>query len=215
MLARVVGRTQRAQTLSQVVVATTNSPADEVISAECERLGVAVFRGPEQDVLDRYYWAAQVHQAEAVVRITSDCPLMDPSVVDEVVRAFLSVKPDYASNTLERTYPRGLDTEVIAPAALARGWREARKPYERAHVTPYFYENPNLFRLLPVKAESDFSGYRLTVDTPEDLDFIQKVCAGLDDDVTATWTDVLALLAREPALSELNQHIRQKALQEG
>lgn len=99
MLARVVQRTQRAQTVSQVVVATTKSPADDVVVAECERLRVAVFRGAEQDVLARYYWAAKAHQAEAVVRITSDCPWIDPSVVDQVVDAFLSVKP---SRTLMR-----------------------------------------------------------------------------------------------------------------
>ena len=215
MLARVVRRTQRARALSQVVVATTKSPADDVVVSECERLGVAVFRGAEQDVLDRYYWAAQAHQAEALVRVTSDCPLIDPSVVDQVVDAFLNVGPDYTSNTLERTYPRGLDTEVIAAAALARGWREARKPYQRVHVTPYFYENPNLFRLLSVRAEADYSGYRLTVDTPEDLNFAQRVYERLDKDATATWTDVLALLAREPALAELNRHIQQKALHEG
>jgi spore coat polysaccharide biosynthesis protein SpsF len=215
MLARVVRRTQRAHMVNQVVVATTKSPADDVVVAECERLGVPIFRGAEQDVLNRYYLAAQVHQAEAVVRITSDCPFIDPSVVDQVVGAFLSVRPDYASNTLERTYPRGLDTEVMTTAALARGWREARKPYQRVHVTPYFYENPNLFRLLSVRAEADYSGYRLTVDTSEDLDFVQKVCARLDNDITATWTDVLALLAREPALAERNRHIQQKTLQEG
>jgi spore coat polysaccharide biosynthesis protein SpsF len=215
MLARVVQRTQRAQTISQVIVATSESSADDRVLTESERLGVAVFRGSEKDVLDRYYWAAKVHQAEAVVRITSDCPLIDPSVVDEVVKAFLKDKPDYASNTLERTYPRGLDTEVIAAAALARAWREAGKTYQRVHVTPYFYENPNLFHLVSVKAESDFSGYRLTVDTPEDLAFVQKVYERLGNDITATWTDVLALLAREPALNEPNRHIQQKALQEG
>jgi spore coat polysaccharide biosynthesis protein SpsF len=215
MLARVVRRVQRARTLSQVIVATTISPADDLLVAECKRLEVTVFRGAEQDVLDRYYWAAQANLAEAVVRITSDCPLIDPGVVDQVVYAFLSAEPDYASNTLERTYPRGLDIEVMAAASLERAWREAREFYQRVHVTPYFYENPNLFCLLSVKAESDYSGYRLTVDTPEDLVFVQKVYARLKNDISTTWMNVVQLLAREPALIELNRHIQQKALQEG
>jgi spore coat polysaccharide biosynthesis protein SpsF len=215
MLARVVRRAQRSRTLSEVIVATTISPADDAVVAECGRLGVVFFQGAEQDVLDRYYRAAQANLAEAVVRITSDCPLIDPGVLDQVVYAFLSAEPDYASNTLERTYPRGLDIEVITAAALERAWREAREFYQRVHVTPYFYENPNLFRLLSVRAEADYSGYRLTVDTSEDLDFVQKVYARLDNDISATWTDVLALLVREPALGELDRHIQQKALQEG
>jgi spore coat polysaccharide biosynthesis protein SpsF len=134
MLARVVRRMQCAASLSQVVVATTTSPADKAIVAECERLGIPAFRGDEQDVLDRYYQAAQAHRADVVVRVTSDCPLIDPGVVDEVVRAFLDAEPDYASNTLERTYPRGLDTEVMTMAALARAWREAQEPYQHAHA---------------------------------------------------------------------------------
>ena len=215
MLARVVRRTQRAQTVSRVIVATTNSPADDIIVTECQRLGVALFRGHEEDVLDRYYRAAQLHQADAIVRITSDCPLIDPGVVDRVVNAFLRVKPDYASNTLERTFPRGLDTEVIAAAALERGWREARKPYQRCHVTPYLYENAGLFRLHSVKAGTDSSGYRLTVDTAEDLEFIRRVYGRLNNEDTIPWTDVLALLAREPTLSELNCRVQQKSLREG
>lgn len=215
MLERVIHRTQHARALSQVIVATTISPIDDVVVAECERLGVEVFRGAEQDVLNRYYWAAKAYQVEVVVRLTSDCPLIDPDVVDQVVYAFLSKKADYASNTLERTYPRGLDTEVFTMAALDRARRETSQPYQRAHVTPYFYENPNLFRLFSVRAETDCSGYRLTVDTPEDWDFIQKVCGRLDNNLNATWLDVLRLLSREPALAELNRCIQQKVLKEG
>jgi spore coat polysaccharide biosynthesis protein SpsF len=194
------------------VVATTTSPADKAIVAECERLGIPAFRGDEQDVLDRYYQAAQVHRADVVVRVTSDCPLIDPGVVDEVVRAFLDAEPDYASNTLDRTYPRGLDTEVMTMAALARAWREAQEPYQHAHVTPYLYQNPQLFRLLSVTANADYSGYRWTVDTPEDLVFVQAVYTRMGNAMDITWRDVLGLLEREPALAELNCNIQQKAL---
>jgi spore coat polysaccharide biosynthesis protein SpsF len=215
MLARVVQRMQRASTLDEVVVATTTQADDEAIVAECGRLGVPVFRGDEQDVLDRYWQTARAHQAQAVVRITSDCPLIEPEVIDRVVEAFLHAAPDYASNTLERSYPRGLDTEVVALSALERAWREATKSYQRVHVTPYLYQHPELFKLLSVTNDVDRSNYRWTVDTLEDLAFVQEVYERLGDDGTMGWTEVLDLLAREPALVELNRQVQQKALQDG
>jgi spore coat polysaccharide biosynthesis protein SpsF len=216
MLARVVRRTQRATLLDEVVVATTVKPGDDAIVAECERLSVPVFQGNEQDVLDRYYQAARVHQAQAIVRITSDCPLIEPEVIDHVVGAFLGAKPDYASNTLERTFPRGLDTEVVTLSALERTWREAEEPYQRMHVTPYLYQNPSLFRLLSVTSTKEgLSEHRWTVDTPEDLAFVRAVYARVGDDDSLRWTDVLDLLIREPDLLELNCSVRQKALREG
>ena len=215
MLARVVRRAQRATLLDRIVVATTVEPSDDVIVAECQRLGVSIFRGDEQDVLDRYYRAAKAYEAEAVVRITSDCPLIDPEVIDSVVCAFLDKKPDCASNALVRTYPRGLGTSVMTMAALTRTWHEAREPYQRTHVTVYIHQNPGLFRLLAVMGETDYSSYRWTVDTPEDLAFVRAVYAHLGNDDTFSWRDVLEILAQEPELMELNRHIRQKALTEG
>jgi spore coat polysaccharide biosynthesis protein SpsF len=215
MLARVVRRTRRATLLDEVVVATTVKTADEAIVAECVRLGVPVFRGDEQDVLDRYYRAAQAHQAQAVVRITSDCPLIEPRVIDKVLRAFLDARPDYASNSLGRTYPRGLDTEVMTLSALEHAWRQAQDAFERVHVTPYLYRNPKLFKLLSVTNDQNYGDYRWTVDTPEDLTFVRQVYERLGNDDSIGWTDVLALLAREPALVGLNRDVRQKALHEG
>ncbi len=123
VLARVVERLRRAHLVGELVIATTTDPADDVIVRECESLGVQTFRGAEKDVLDRYYQAALHFNAEAVVRITSDCPLIDPEITDNVIRVFLDQRPDYASNALQRTYPRGLDTEAIAFEALERTWR--------------------------------------------------------------------------------------------
>lgn len=215
MLARVVHRTQRTRQLDEVVVATTVKEMDEAIVSEANKLGVPVFRGDEQDVLDRYYQAALIHRADVVVRITSDCPLIDPEVIDRVVGAFLNETPDYASNGLIRTYPWGLDTEVITLESLARAWREARELYQRTHVTPYIYQHPGKFRLLSVRNDVDYSAYRWTVDTPEDLDFVRAVYARLGAAEKFSWREVLEVLAREPALTELNSHIRQKALEEG
>ena len=131
MLARVVKRTKRAELLDNVVVATTVDPRDDVIVNECQRLDVPVCRGKESDVLDRYYQAALLHRSDTIVRITSDSPLIDPAVVDKIISAFLSENPDYASNVVERTYPMGLDTEVMSMSALKRAWEEARQAYER------------------------------------------------------------------------------------
>lgn len=215
VLARVVRRLRRADLIDEIVVATTTLAVDNAIVSECEHLSVAVFRGEENDVLDRYYQAAQWTGADAVVRITSDCPLIDAEVTDNTIREFLFTKPDYASNALQRTYPRGLDTEVVAWQALARAWEEARLLYQRAHVTPYIYENPHRFHILTVTGEPDYSHYRWTLDTAEDLAFIRATYERMDNDDGFSWRDVLALLQCEPQLTQLNREVRQKALQEG
>ena len=215
MLARVVRRTQRAASLDEVIVATTVETDDEVIVAECKRLSVPVFRGDKEDVLDRYYQAAQAYHAAIIVRITSDCPLIEPEVVDQVVRACLDAQADYASNTLQRTYPRGLDTEVMTLSALELAWRQATEPYQRIHVTPYLYQHPDQFKLLSVTDDQDHSRYRWTVDTPDDLAFVREVYRRLDNDDAIRWTQVLDLLEREPALLRINTGVPQKELLQG
>jgi len=215
MLARVVRRTQRAASLDEVIVATTVETDDEVIVAECKRLSVPVFRGDKEDVLDRYYQAAQAYHAAIIVRITSDCPLIEPEVVDQVVCACLDAQADYASNTLRRTYPRGLDTEVMPLSALERAWRQATEPYQRIHVTPYLYQHPDQFKLLSVTDDQDHSRYRWTVDTPDDLAFVREVYRRLDNDDAIRWTQVLDLLEREPALLRINTGVPQKELLQG
>ncbi len=215
MLARVVRRLSRSKLIDLIVVATTTKVSDDTIVRECDRLKVPIFRGDEEDVLDRYYQAALAHQADAVVRITSDCPLIEPEVVDLVIRAFLDGCPDYASNSLEKTYPRGLDTEVVTMEALIRAWQEATEPYQRVHVTPYIYQNPDQFKLLPVKSDVDYSHYRWTVDTQEDLDFVRAIYSRFGNEDAFTWKDVLSILAAEPELTEINSHIQQKFLEEG
>ncbi len=215
VLARVVERVRRSKFAGNVVVATTTEPAADAIVGECRRLGTGVFRGSEDDVLDRYYRAAKQFGAEAIIRICSDCPLVEPEIVDKTVQAFLKFRPDYVSNALERTYPRGLDTEIMTWDALAKCWREAQVLYQRSHVTPYIYENPDRFDILRVKDGANHGHHRWTLDTPEDLAFIRAVYARMQDPDMFSWRDVLQLLQREPEMLELNQHILQKALQEG
>jgi spore coat polysaccharide biosynthesis protein SpsF len=214
MLWHVVRRTRAAETVDEVVVATTTEPADDGIVAVCRERGVACFRGSEEDVLDRYYQTARRHDAQAIVRITSDCPLIDPEIIDKTVRAFLEDQPDYASNVGVRSYPRGLDTEVMSFRALEVAWRSAREPYQRSHVTPYLYENPGQFKVLSVTSDEDYSAHRWTVDTAEDLEVVRAMYARFESE-DFRWRDVLRLLEREPELAEINRFIAQKALHEG
>ena len=215
ILERVVERLRRVPALSDIVIATTDSHRDDAIVAECNGLAVQCFRGSEEDVLDRYYGAACSASAAVIVRVTSDCPLIDPDVTGGVIGEFLEKRPDYASNFIERYYPRGLDTEVFSFDALQTAWREATRSYERAHVTPYIFEHPGKFRLLSVPAQRDYSQHRWTVDTPEDLALVRAIYERLGNQGLFGWQDVLALVEAQPELSELNRDIAQKAVHLG
>lgn len=214
VLARVLQGVGRANLIDELLVATTDQRADDAIVEECRRGAVSVFRGDEEDVLDRYFQAAQQSKADVVVRVTSDCPLIDPEITDKTIRAFLDQRPDYAANCLARTYPRGLDTEVMTVQALERAWRSAHQPYQRTHVTPYIYEHPEEFKILEVTGEADYSDHRWTLDTPEDLEFIRAVYARLQGRGDFLWRDVLQVLEREPELLALNRSVAQKAVHE-
>jgi spore coat polysaccharide biosynthesis protein SpsF len=214
MLARVAERVRRVPQIEDLLVATTDLAADDAIVEECRRHSIKVSRGDQQDVLDRYYRAAQLTKTEVVVRITADCPLIDPEITGKTVAAFLESRPDYASNVVTRTYPRGLDTEVVSFNTLSRAWQEARKPFEREHVTPYIYEHPDKFKILSVTGETDLSSHRWTVDTPEDLEFVRAIYSRFGD-APFHLQHVLGLLEREPALMEINRSVEQKALHEG
>lgn len=211
-LGRVVRRLRRATLVDKIVVATSNSAADDAIIRECERSDVVSFRGSENDVLDRFYHASRACAAEAVVRITSDCPLIDPELVDETIRVFQDRDGDYASNIFPRSYPRGLDAEVFSTTALGVAWREAHEPYQREHVTPYFYVHPQRFRLISLRGQIDYSHYRWTLDTAEDLDLLRTIYAHLGDRDDFSWHEVIELMKCEPELAELTSHVVQKAL---
>ena len=212
VLARVVRRLRRARLIDEVVVATTDLAADDPIVRECNHLDVPYFCGSESDVLDRYYQAAKAFGGEAIVRVTSDCPVIDPQLVDETIAAFQADEADYASNVIPRTYPRGLDTEVFTAAALERAWLEAKEPHQREHVTPYFYGHPELFRMASAKADADYSRYRWTLDTSEDSELICAIYSHFDNRDDFDWKEVLALMEREPELADLNSRVVQNAV---
>jgi spore coat polysaccharide biosynthesis protein SpsF len=214
MLGLVVARVRQAKTIAEVVVATTTEPEDAGIEKFCQERGILVYRGSLNDVLDRFYQAAKVYRADVVVRLTADCPLLDPGVVDHTVEVFLQSGVDFAANRLpppfKRTYPIGLDTEVCTFAALERAWKEARAPYEREHVMPYLYEVAGRFKIIRVDYDKDYGDRRWTVDTPEDLELVRQVFARLGDKKNFTWLDVLAIFEREPELAQINGQIQHK-----
>jgi spore coat polysaccharide biosynthesis protein SpsF len=213
MLARVVERARRARTVDDVIVATTSDPADDPIESFCHERGFLVYRGSMFDVLDRFYGAARQAGAEVIARITADCPVIDPGVIDQVVDAFHSSGADFCCNRLPppwpRTWPIGLDTEVCSFANLERAWKEAELPYEREHVMPYFYDVEDRFKVVVVEHDPDYGIYRWTVDTAEDLQLLREIFSRFPDD-TFTWLDVLHLVQREPRLALINAGVRHK-----
>lgn len=209
MLARVVARSRRARALNEIVVATTTSPRDDVVAEWCQRQHCACFRGAEEDVLDRYYQAADQWQADVVVRIAADRPLIEPELIDLVVEAFLeSPALDYASNVSEssRTYPWGLDVEVMSFSALKRVWREDSNPAWREHVTPYIYRNPDKFQIRIINNDVDLSFLRWTVDTADDMELVRTIYSYFDDD-SFSWRQILPLIEEHPELLEINRNL--------
>lgn len=212
LLTHVVRRVSRATSVDATVVATTVAPADDVIVELAGREGWLVERGSEADLLDRYLQAARAHGAERVVRVTSDCPLIDPAVIDEVVGALDAAGSDYASNTLDpRTYPRGLDVEAMTFEALEEAGRRDRDPRSREHATPYIYRHPAHFQLSRVSLPVDLSAHRWTVDTPEDYELVRRIYDELGRD-DFSWLDALGVVEAHPGWSELNRNVRQKTV---
>lgn len=210
LLARQLGRLKLCRTADEIVVACTSNASDDAIVELCRAEGVAVFRGSENDVLSRYLGAARAAKAGVVVRVTSDCPLICPEVCDKVVGALADA--DYASNTLTRTYPRGLDCEAFTMAALERTAAEAKSPAAREHVTWYMHtEALSSFRVRSVEESDDNSALRWTVDVPEDLEAVRRLWTGLSLSVKALgYRDILAYALAHPEIAALNSSIEQK-----
>ncbi len=214
MIARVVNRVRRAQALDEVVIATTTEPADDALAALSAARGWPCFRGSQHDVLDRYYRTALEHGAELVVRICSDCPLIEPEIIDRVVRELLHCCPraDYACNALpRRTYPLGLDVEAFWLETLQVLWREDKNPDWREHVTQYLRHHPERFAIHGVLNDRDLSAMRWTVDTPEDYGLVRRIYGAFGHD-RFSWQEVLKLLKENPQWLEINRHVQQKVV---
>lgn len=212
-----IERIQRSKHLHEIVIATTTNETDNPIVELANKLGINVYRGSEEDVLSRYHEAAIQYGADIIVRLTSDCPVIDPKVVDNVIQYYLENQSryDYVSNTLTRSYPRGMDTEVFTFQALKESYNEAEEKHEREHVTPFIYLRPNRYSLGSVQYITDKSTYRWTVDTPEDFELIRRIIENLyPSNPHFTLEDTITLLETNPDWLEINRMIEQKELGE-
>jgi glutamate-1-semialdehyde 2,1-aminomutase len=203
-------RLGRATQVDQIVLATSAHPNNDELAAHAYQLGITVYRGSEDDVLDRYHAAAALAAADIVVRITGDCPLLDPAVVDAAVVALKSAAVDYVSNTDPPTYPDGLDVEVFTFDALRTAWQEARHSDEREHVTPYMRARGR-FRVLGLRNETDLSAQRWTVDEPCDFEVVAAIFTHFQPRRDFSWQEVAQLAQREPALFAANRHLIRNA----
>ena len=218
MIVHVLNRLRKSKKIDQIILATTNLPEDERLTDLASSQKIDSFAGSEHDVLDRFYQAAKRYQAEIVVRCTGDCPVIDYQVTDMIIDKHLKSSNDYTSNTVTRTYPRGLDTEVINFEVLEQSAGAAKKPYEREHVTPYLYQHPEFYSIGQVEAEGirRQPDLRLTVDTQDDLNFISKIFDFLyEQNPYFLIDDILKLLDQEPKLKKMNSHVKQKPLRIG
>lgn len=215
----VVERVKQANLIDQIVIATTTNKQDDVIVEEADRLNVECFRGSEQDVLLRYYHAAKKYDANVIVRITSDCPLIDPKIIDNVVSIYLE-NPEYSlvtnagPNVEKRTSPRGLDTEVFSFEDLEKSFNNATKKYQREHVTPFIYEHSEKFKVFFIKAEGKLKrpDIRITLDTKQDFELISKIINHFDT-IDFNTEDVINFLENKPKLLEINKDVKQKNIE--
>ncbi|MDD4873840.1 MAG: glycosyltransferase family protein [Dehalococcoidales bacterium] len=213
MLWHIINRLKKAKLIDKIVIATGSKSENKPILKLAEEMSIDTFTGCEQDVLDRFYQAAIKYNAKVIVRITADCPIIDPCIIDVAIKLYMQGSYDYVTNAFERTYPDGLDVEVFSFAALEISWRKAKWASEREHVTPYIHKNPNKFRLANIENKTDLSRLRWSVDEEKDLEFVRRIYKHLHKDGQIFYMeDVVRLLAEHPELKKINRAI---AINEG
>ena len=198
-----INRISRSKEINKIVIATTTNPIDKKLIDHVEELGFACEIGSENDVLDRYFHVAKKHKADIVVRITGDCPLIDPILVDSMIKEFRYSEIDYLSNSILPTYPDGLDTEIFTFDCLSKAHRQSQKLFDREHVTPYI-KNSNLFKIKKYQNKVDLSHLRWTVDDPKDFQVISKVFEHFSPDTFFSWNDVINLYKKKPEIFSIN-----------
>jgi len=204
----VLSRAVQAKKVDKVILATTLNKEDDLTAEKCRQLGMDYFRGSENDVLDRYYQAAKKFKCKNIIRITGDCPLIDPEVIDRVVDLFEESRVDYATNVIPPTFPDGLDTEIFSFKALEKAWQETKMASEREHVTIYLWQNPEIFKQIHLKNNIDLSKHRWCLDNPEDYEFMKHIFNGLYPiKPNFRLHDILEFLESNPEIGELNAAI--------
>lgn len=205
-LERVLERVKLAKTVDEVWLATTDHKQDDVVAQWAKSKNQFVFRGSEEDVLDRFYQTAQLAKADVGVRITADCPLIDPTIIDSVVKKLIEEGTDYCSNVHPATFPQGLDIEVFTFSALEKAHKESQLKSEREHVTPYIWKHPEIFKLANVVHQPDLSVHRWTLDHPEDYEFLKRVFEELiKQNIFGSLEEVLAIVDEHPTWAQINQ----------
>ena len=218
MLYHVVNQTKQSKFIKRIIIATTNLPQDKKIVDFCKKNNLEYFRGSQRDVLDRYYKCAKKFGCDPIVRITSDCPLLDPKVIDRVIRKFRKNNFDYISNNVEKVngkwknsscnYPQGMTVEISSFSTLQKAWKEAKKPSEREHVYPYIQFNPKLFKISSIKNTVDLSHIRCTVDKTQDFLFVREIFKRVPKKKTVVQiNNILSIIKKEPQLLKLNSDI--------
>lgn len=209
-----IKRLQRSKLAKEVIVATTNELQDDVIVNYCEENNIKFFRGSEEDVLSRFHETAKLTTCPFIARVTSDCPLIDPDIIDEVFYYFFTGQFDYVSNTLELSFPRGMDVEVFSKELLEQAFNAATESYEREHVTPWIRENLSLNKSNYKNSKGDQSQYRLTVDTEEDFQVIASVLETLHPEFPYQFNlqQIVTYLEQNPEVAMLNSHVKQKSI---
>ncbi len=208
VLEHVIERVSRSELVDDIVVATTVNKLDLKIVELAAAKGISVFCGSEEDVLDRFYQAARLFKMNNIVRITADCPLVDPEIIDDIVRVFKDDNADYATNTIEETFPDGLDVEVFSFEALAETWRNAKLLSEREHVTSYIRNNKNRFKTASFKNDTDLSDKRWTLDREEDFDLLSRIFEGVYcNNPEFRMRDVIDYLDKHGEIEKINSHI--------
>lgn len=213
LLSFLLERLQSCQMIDEIVVATTKNPRDKQIVEFCRREHIHSFIGEESDVLDRYFQAAEAAGADVVVRVTGDCPLIDPQIVDQVIKTFVDHYPkyEYVSNVIDRTFPRGMDVEVFSLKCLETIKQYASTPEELEHVTTYLLKHQDRYSCYSVKHDSDLSNYRWTVDTAEDWVLVKNILESLyPSKASFTMKDILDILEQHPEWNDINAHVIQK-----
>lgn len=212
MLWHIINRIQRSELIGDIIIATTLDIKDDEIEIFAKKNNIKIFRGSEEDVLDRYYQSAKKYKVNSIVRVTADDALKDPVVIDKVIKKYLKNKLDYASNTIKPTYPLGLDIEVFSFDALEKAWGESNKQFEREHVTPYIWTNPTKFNIENVTyEEGNLSHLRWTIDTKEDFIFVKTIYENLyKEGEIFLMNDILKLLEKHPEFIKINKNIKPK-----
>ncbi len=213
MLWHIINRLEFSKKLDDTIIAIPDTKENDILEKFAKDNQIKFSRGSEEDVLSRYYEAGQKFKANVIVRITADCPLIDPKVTDGIIEKHLNSGADYTSNILKRTFPRGLDVEVFNFGVLERVYKEAKEPYQQEHVTPYIYKNPERFRLTNIVNDEDFSYMRWTVDEMKDLEFVREIYKRLyKEGEIFLMEDVINLVKQLPELMEIHKDIKQKTI---